>query len=89
MFVQMEVQGYIVVGCDFLVFLYLEIGEEYVLVCIECKFGCGYRGFVVDVDLVVMLEEDLQCCDFIFNVIVCDEDIGMLVDFYGGVCDIE
>lgn len=85
----MEVFGYKVVGKDFLVFLYLDIGEEYVLVCIECKFGCGYCGFVVDVDLLVILEDDLLWCDFIINVIVCNEVIGELVDFYGGLCDIE
>ncbi len=55
----------------------------------ERKSGRGYRGFVVDADPAVTLEEDLQRRDFTINAIACDEDTGTLVDPYGGVRDLE
>ena len=86
---QMEAQGYKAVGRDFPVFLHPDTGEEYALARTERKSGRGYRGFVVDADPSVTLEEDLQRRDFTINAIACDEATGALVDPYGGVRDIE
>ncbi|TGR60534.1 multifunctional CCA tRNA nucleotidyl transferase/2'3'-cyclic phosphodiesterase/2'nucleotidase/phosphatase, partial [bacterium M00.F.Ca.ET.194.01.1.1] len=77
---QMEAQGYTAVGRDFPVFLHPKTGEEYALARTERKSGRGYRGFVVDADPAVTLEEDLQRRDFTINAIACDEDTGTLVD---------
>ena len=86
---QMDAQGYKAVGRDFPVFLHPDTGEEYALARTERKSGRGYRGFVVDADPSVTLEEDLQRRDFTINAIACDEATGALVDPYGGVRDIE
>jgi len=86
---QMDAQGYKAVGRDFPVFLHPDTGEEYALARTERKSGRGYRGFVVDADPAVTLEEDLQRRDFTINAIACDEATGALVDPYGGVRDIE
>lgn len=86
---QMEAQGYKAVGRDFPVFLHPDTGEEYALARTERKSGRGYRGFVVDADPAVTLEEDLQRRDFTINAIACDEATGALVDPCGGVRDIE
>lgn len=81
--------GYKPVGRDFPVFLHPRTGEEYALARTERKSGRGYRGFVVDADPSVTLEEDLQRRDFTINAIARDEATGELVDPYGGVRDIE
>lgn len=86
---QMEALGYTAVGRDFPVFLHPKTGEEYALARTERKSGRGYRGFVVDADPAVTLEDDLQRRDFTINAIACDEDTGHLVDPYGGVHDLE
>lgn len=86
---QMEAQGYKAVGMDFPVFLHPETGEEYALARTERKSGRGYRGFVVDADPSVTLEDDLLRRDFTINAIACDEATGALVDPYGGARDIE
>lgn len=86
---QMEAQGYKAVGKDFPVFLHPKTGEEYALARTERKSGRGYRGFVVDADPSVTLEDDLLRRDFTINAIACDEDTGALVDPYGGARDIE
>ena len=80
--------GYKPVGRDFPVFLHPDNGEEYALARTERKSGRGYRGFVVDADPSVSLEEDLGRRDFTINAIAQDED-GSLVDPYGGARDIE
>ncbi len=86
---QMEAQGYKAVGKDFPVFLHPKTGEEYALARTERKSGRGYRGFVVDADPSVTLEDDLLRRDFTINAIACDEATGALVDPYGGARDIE
>jgi len=86
---QMEAQGYKAVGKDFPVFLHPKTGEEYALARTERKSGRGYRGFVVDADPSVTLEDDLLRRDFTINAIACDETTGALVDPYGGARDIE
>jgi tRNA nucleotidyltransferase (CCA-adding enzyme) len=80
--------GFKPVGRDFPVFLHPQTGEEYALARTERKSGRGYRGFVVDTDPSVTLEEDLARRDFTINAIARDED-GTLVDPLGGVRDIE
>ncbi|GAB3358936.1 multifunctional CCA addition/repair protein [Lysobacter tyrosinilyticus] len=84
----MEAAGFKAVGRDFPVFLHPQTGEEYALARTERKSGRGYRGFVVDADPSVTLEEDLQRRDFTINAIAQDED-GTLVDPFGGERDLE
>ena len=84
----MEAQGFKAVGRDFPVFLHPDTGEEYALARTERKSGRGYRGFVVDADPSVTLEEDLQRRDFTINAIAQADD-GTLVDPYGGARDIQ
>jgi tRNA nucleotidyltransferase (CCA-adding enzyme) len=85
---EMEERGFRAVGRDFPVFLHPDTQEEYALARTERKSGRGYRGFVVDADPSVTLEEDLQRRDFTLNAIAQDED-GTRVDPYGGVRDIQ
>jgi len=85
---QMLQLGFKPVGRDFPVFLHPDTGEEHALARTERKSGRGYRGFVVDSDPSVTLEEDLQRRDFTVNAIAQDEH-GMLVDPYGGARDID
>mgnify|MGYP002733158858 CR=1 FL=1 len=80
--------GYRQVGRDFPVFLHPTTGEEHALARTERKNGRGYRGFVVDADPSVTLEEDLGRRDFTLNAIARDPDTGALVDPYGGAADI-
>jgi len=84
---RMEALGYRAVGRDFPVFLHPQTGEEYALARTERKSGRGYRGFVVDADPSVTLEQDLQRRDFTLNAIARAAD-GTLVDPYGGARDI-
>ena len=84
----MEAAGFKPVGRDFPVFLHPRTGEEYALARTERKSGRGYRGFVVDADPSVTLEEDLGRRDFTINAIAQDEH-GALVDPHGGVRDIQ
>ncbi|UNK48064.1 multifunctional CCA addition/repair protein [Lysobacter sp. S4-A87] len=84
----MEAAGFRAVGLDFPVFLHPQTGEEYALARTERKSGRGYRGFVVDADPSVTLEQDLQRRDFTINAIAQDEH-GQLVDPYGGADDIQ
>ncbi|MCD7099955.1 multifunctional CCA addition/repair protein [Stenotrophomonas sp. MMGLT7] len=86
---QMLDAGYRPVGRDFPVFLHPRTQEEHALARTERKSGRGYRGFVVDADPSVTLEQDLQRRDFTLNAIARDEASGELVDPYGGVRDIE
>ncbi|WP_368563415.1 multifunctional CCA addition/repair protein [Pseudoxanthomonas sp. UTMC 1351] len=85
---EMLAQGFKPVGRDFPVFLHPKTGEEYALARTERKSGRGYRGFVVDTDPSVTLEEDLQRRDFTINAMAQDET-GNLIDPYGGADDIQ
>ena len=80
--------GFKPVGRDFPVFLHPLTGEEHALARTERKSGRGHRGFVVDADPSVTLEEDLRRRDFTINAIARDAQ-GNLVDPYGGVDDID
>ncbi|MQU51342.1 multifunctional CCA tRNA nucleotidyl transferase/2'3'-cyclic phosphodiesterase/2'nucleotidase/phosphatase, partial [Pseudomonas sp. FSL A6-1183] len=86
---QMLALGYKPVGKDFPVFLHPRSGEEYALARTERKSGRGYRGFVVDADPSVTLEEDLLRRDFTINAIARDEASGVVFDPYGGVRDLQ
>ncbi|MBW8811355.1 MAG: multifunctional CCA tRNA nucleotidyl transferase/2'3'-cyclic phosphodiesterase/2'nucleotidase/phosphatase, partial [Lysobacter sp.] len=81
--------GFKAVGKDFPVFLHPDSGEEYALARTERKSGRGYRGFVVDADPSVTLDEDLGRRDFTINAIARDEGDGRLIDPYGGARDLE
>ncbi|HEY5782338.1 MAG TPA: multifunctional CCA addition/repair protein [Lysobacter sp.] len=83
----MEAAGFRAVGRDFPVFLHPQTGEEYALARTERKSGRGYRGFVVDADPSVTLEQDLGRRDFTINAIAQDEH-GVLVDPYRGADDL-
>lgn len=84
----MEAAGFKPVGRDFPVFLHPATGEEYALARTERKSGRGYRGFVVDADPSVTLEDDLGRRDFTINAIA-EADDGTLVDPYGGARDLQ
>ena len=81
-------RGFRAVGRDFPVFLHPDTGEEYALARTERKSGRGYRGFVVDADPSVTLEDDLGRRDFTINAIAQRPD-GSLVDPFGGARDLE
>jgi tRNA nucleotidyltransferase (CCA-adding enzyme) len=83
----MRARGFKPVGRDFPVFLHPQTGEEYALARTERKSGRGYRGFVVDADPAVTLEDDLGRRDFTINAIAEAAD-GTLVDPFGGFGDI-
>ncbi|MCJ0826516.1 multifunctional CCA addition/repair protein [Luteimonas sp. 50] len=84
----MLARGFRAVGRDFPVFLHPRSHEEYALARTERKSGRGHRGFVVDADPSVTLEDDLCRRDFTVNAIAQDET-GNLVDPFGGVRDLE
>ncbi len=85
---QMLDAGFRPVGRDFPVFLHPHTGEEHALARTERKSGRGHRGFVVDADPSVTLEQDLQRRDFTINAIARDAS-GAVVDPYGGTADIQ
>ncbi|AXI83159.1 multifunctional CCA addition/repair protein [Xylella taiwanensis] len=85
----MESLGFKAVGRDFPVFLHPKTGEEFALARTERKNGRGYRGFIVNADPAVTLEQDLQRRDFTINAIARDQSNGTLIDPYGGVHDLE
>ena len=84
----MLARGFRAVGRDFPVFLHPHSNEEYALARTERKSGRGHRGFVVDADPSVTLEEDLGRRDFTINAIAQAAD-GSLVDPHGGTRDLE
>jgi tRNA nucleotidyltransferase (CCA-adding enzyme) len=84
----MLARGFKGVGRDFPVFLHPQTGEEYALARTERKSGRGYRGFVVDADPAVTLEEDLARRDFTINAIA-EDATGQLVDPFGGARDLD
>jgi tRNA nucleotidyltransferase (CCA-adding enzyme) len=84
----MLARGFKPVGRDFPVFLHPDTNEEYALARTERKSGRGYRGFVVDSDPSVTLEEDLGRRDFTINAIAEDAD-GTLCDPFNGAGDIQ
>lgn len=84
----MLAQGYRPVGKDFPVFLHPQTHEEYALARTERKTAPGYKGFSVDANPAVTLEEDLLRRDLTINAIAMSED-GVLFDPYGGQRDLQ
>ncbi len=85
---QMIARGFKPVGRDFPVFLHPQTHEEYALARTERKSARGYRGFVVDADPAVTLEQDLARRDFTINAIAQDAD-GAFIDPFHGERDLE
>jgi tRNA nucleotidyltransferase (CCA-adding enzyme) len=81
-------RGFRPVGRDFPVFLHPQTNEEYALARTERKSGRGYRGFVVDADPDVTLDQDLARRDLTINAMARDEH-GALVDPFHGARDLE
>ena len=94
----MTAQGYVPVGKDFPVFLHPESREEYALARTERKTARGYKGFAVQADPSVTLEEDLARRDLTVNAMAVPEALahaapdawaGQIVDPYGGQADLQ
>jgi tRNA nucleotidyltransferase (CCA-adding enzyme) len=85
---QMIDAGFLAVGRDFPVFLHPRTKEEHALARTERKTSAGYRGFEVQADPSVSLEEDLSRRDLTINAIAEDE-AGALTDPYGGQLDLQ
>jgi tRNA nucleotidyltransferase (CCA-adding enzyme) len=79
----MIAEGFLPVGKDFPVFLHPRTREEYALARTERKTARGYRGFVVDADPGVTLEEDLARRDLTLNAIARDEHGGLIDPYHG------
>jgi len=84
---ELEALGYRLVGRSFPVYLHPESHEEYARARTESKTGPGYRGFEVDANERVTLEQDLQRRDLTINAIAEDAD-GQLIDPFGGRRDL-
>lgn len=80
--------GFRPVGKDFPVFLHPETHEEYALARTERKVSQGYKGFQIQADRNVTLQEDLARRDLTINAIAQDEH-GNIIDPFGGVGDLE
>ena len=83
----MTALGFRPVGKDFPVFLHPKTAEEYALARTERKSGRGYKGFVVQADPDVTLDEDLARRDLTINAMALGED-GTLIDPFGGERDL-
>lgn len=81
-------QGYRPVGKDFPVFLHPETHEEYALARTERKTAPGYKGFSVDANPDVTLEDDLLRRDLTINAMAMTES-GELIDPYHGQQDLQ
>jgi tRNA nucleotidyltransferase (CCA-adding enzyme) len=93
----MTAQGFVPVGKDFPVFLHPKTREEYALARTERKTARGYKGFAVQADPSVTLEEDLARRDLTVNAMAVPEALahaasdawaGQIVDPYGGQADL-
>ena len=94
----MSAQGYVPVGKDFPVFLHPQTREEYALARTERKTARGYKGFAVQADPGVTLEEDLARRDLTVNAMAVPEALALaapdawavqIVDPYGGQRDLQ
>ncbi len=81
-------QGFRPVGKDFPVFLHPQTHEEYALARTERKTTHGYKGFAVDANPEVTLEEDLLRRDLTINAMAMTEQ-GELFDPFGGQQDLQ
>lgn len=64
-------------------------GSEFALARIERKIGVGHKGFAVEANESVSIEQDLERRDITINSIAKNLITGELVDPFGGVKDIE
>ncbi len=89
--------GFTAVGADFPVFLHPHSREEYALARTERKSAPGYRGFVVQADPSVTLEQDLSRRDLTINAMAVrgkadgqplDITGADLIDPFGGRADL-
>lgn len=85
---QMTALGYRPVGKDFPVFLHPETQAEYALARTERKIARGYRGFQVQAQPSVTLEQDLARRDLTINAIAMAEN-GELIDPFSGRADLD
>ena len=85
---ELEKLGYRRVGRDFPVYLHPESSEEHALARTERKTSPGYRGFEVQADPSVTLEEDLQRRDLTINAMAQTAD-GRIIDPAGGRAHLE
>lgn len=85
---ELEHLGYRRVGRSFPVFLHPETREEYAMARTETKHGPGYRGFDIEANPQVTLEDDLARRDLTINAIAEDAD-GKLIDPYHGQRDLD
>ena len=85
---ELEALGYRLVGRSFPVYLHPESNEEYARARTESKTGPGYRGFEVDANESVTLEQDLKRRDLTINAMAEDVE-GRLIDPFGGRQDLE
>jgi tRNA nucleotidyltransferase (CCA-adding enzyme) len=94
----MTAEGFMPVGKDFPVFLHPQTREEYALARTERKTARGYKGFAVQADPGVTLEEDLARRDLTVNAMAVPEMLAhaapsewvdQIVDPYGGERDLE
>ncbi|MBR3502573.1 MAG: hypothetical protein IKO06_06680, partial [Alphaproteobacteria bacterium] len=85
---EMLALGYKQVGKDFPVFLHPETNEEYALARKEIKIGDKHTDFNFVFDADISLEEDVQRRDFTINALAKDIKTGEIVDFVGGIDDI-
>ncbi len=84
---EMLAQGFKQADAEFPVFLHPDTGDEYALARTETKSGSGYRGFEVNTDAEINLEQDLSRRDFTINAMARDEE-GNLIDMFGGRNDL-
>jgi tRNA nucleotidyltransferase (CCA-adding enzyme) len=94
----MTAKGFMPVGKDFPVFLHPQSREEYALARTERKTARGYKGFAVQADPDVTLEEDLARRDLTVNAMAVPEALahalpsawaGLIVDPYNGQRDLQ
>ena len=94
----MAALGYAPVGKDFPVFLHPKTREEYALARTERKTARGYKGFAVQADPSVTLEEDLARRDLTVNAMAVPEALAheapaawarQIVDPYDGQKDLK
>jgi tRNA nucleotidyltransferase (CCA-adding enzyme) len=94
----MTAEGFMPVGKDFPVFLHPQTREEYALARTERKTARGYKGFAVQADPGVTLEEDLARRDLTVNAMALPEMLAhaapsewvdQIVDPYGGQPDLQ
>ncbi|WP_353239013.1 multifunctional CCA addition/repair protein [Limnohabitans sp.] len=94
----MTALGFTPVGKDFPVFLHPQTREEYALARTERKTARGYKGFAVQADPSVTLEEDLARRDLTVNAMAVPEALahaahdawaGQIVDPYNGQRDLQ